>query len=163
MIRKPRVRDVPGIKELIDGAAGRGALLQRTALELYETVRDFYIYEDADGVAGCCALHVDMGDLAEIRSLVVRTDLRGRHIGRDLVQACLDEAGALGIVRIYALTRVAGFFAKMGFHEIDKHELPSKVFRDCVRCPHFPDCDEVAVVRDLEVAGGPSPAGIEKE
>ena len=144
--RKPCVPDVPHIKALIDGAVGRGALLPRTLAEIYETVRDFHIVEDGDGLGGCCALHVDLADLAEIRSLVVRRDLRGKHLGAVLVDACLEEARQLGISRVYALTRVAGFFAKCGFHEIDKHDLPSKVFRDCVRCPLFPDCDEVAMM-----------------
>jgi amino-acid N-acetyltransferase len=145
VIRKPRVSDVPGIKQLIDAAVQRGALLPRTLGELYETLRDFHVVETDGGVGGCCALHVDMADLAEIRSLAIREDLRGRDMGADLVRACLAEARFLGIPRVYALTRVGDFFKKLGFREIDKHELPNKVFRDCVRCPCFPDCDEIAM------------------
>lgn len=162
-IRKPTMRDVPGIKALIDSAAGRGALLQRTLAEIYETMRDFFVYEHEGQVAGCCALHVDMADLAEIRSVVVRSELRGKHIGEALVQAVIDEARALDIGRIYALTRVEGFFLKQGFVEIDKHDLPSKVFRDCVRCPLFPDCDEVAVALDVDDDKGQTGETTEKE
>jgi len=150
VIRKPRVCDVPGIKQLIDNAVQRGALLPRTMGELYETLRDFHVAEADGSVGGCCALHVDMADLAEIRSLAVREDLQRRDMGADLVRACMAEARTLGIARVYALTRVGDFFKKLGFREIDKHELPNKVFRDCVRCPCFPDCDEIAVEYRLE-------------
>ena len=145
-IRKPKLTEVEGIKRLLDGAAEGGAVLRRPLMELYENVRDFYTYVDEQGVGGCCALHIDMVDLAEIRSLVVRPDLRSKQIGRQLLTACLDEAKALDISRVYALTRSPEFFVKNGFVEVDKHELPHKVFNDCVRCPMFPDCDEVAMI-----------------
>lgn len=151
-IRKPRVLDVPEIKRLIDSAASDDALLPRTLIELYENIRDFHIYVDEHGVGGCCALHVDMASLAEVRSLVVREDLRRHGIGTRLVDACIDEARQLGTRQVYALTRVPGFFERNGFRRIDKHNLPSKVFRDCVRCSKFPDCDEIALVYDVEVA-----------
>lgn len=149
-IRKPVVTQVPEIKSLIDAGVKQGAMLPRALLELYESVRDFHVYVDERGVGGCCALHVDMDDLAEIRSLVVREDLRGQGIGLRLLEACLDEARDLDIARVYALTRVRGFFERQGFREVDKRELPSKVFNDCVRCHLFPACDEVALVRDLK-------------
>ena len=145
-IRKPVVTDVPEIKRLIDSAVTQGALLPRTTAELFESIRDFHIYVDEAGVGGCCALHVDMADLAEVRSLVVRPDLQGRGLGQQLVMACLDEARRLNLSRVYALTRADGFFRRLGFDAIDKHDLPNKVFRDCVRCPMFPDCDEIAVM-----------------
>jgi len=148
-ICKPTVNQALAIKVLIDVSARQGALLPRAAIEIYENIRDFHILMDEQGVAGCCALHIDMANLAEIRSLVVREGLRGQGMGSRLVQACLEEARQLDIARTYALTRVPEFFRKHGFVEIDKHELPNKVFRDCIRCPLFPDCDEIAVIRDL--------------
>jgi len=148
-IRKPKLTEVAGIKHLLDLAGTTGDVLRRPLMELYENVRDFYTYVDEQGVGGCCALHIDTADLAEVRSLVVRPDLRGQHIGARLLTACLDEARMLNIARVYALTRSPVFFAKNGFTEIDKKELPHKVFNDCVRCPSFPDCDELAVIIDL--------------
>jgi len=150
-IRKPKLTEVAGIKKLLDSAAKTGEVLQRPLMELYENVRDFYTYVDENGIGGCCALHIDMIDLAEIRSLVVREDLRGHDIGVRLLDACLDEARVLNIPRVYALTRNQSFFLKHGFIEVEKSELPHKVFNDCVRCPLFPECDEVALVRVLEV------------
>ncbi len=144
--------EIADVKRLIDVASKNGAMLPRPVMELYENARDFHVYVDEDGIGGCCALHIDTAELAEIRSLAVREDLRKQGLGATLLSACLDEARKLEIGRVYALTRVPGFFIKNGFGEIDKHELPHKVFNDCIRCPLFPDCDEVAVVRDLDNA-----------
>ncbi|MBI4560191.1 MAG: N-acetyltransferase [Candidatus Hydrogenedentes bacterium] len=149
-IRKPTTADAPAIKQLIDEAVAAGALLPRSLAELCEYIRDFLMYVDERCIGGCCALHVDLADLAEIRSLVVREDLRGRHVGVRLVEACLAEARNLGIARVYALTRVPAFFEKLGFHQVEKSELPHKVFKDCLRCHLFPGCDEIAMVRDLK-------------
>jgi amino-acid N-acetyltransferase len=93
-----------------------------------------------------------MADLAEVRSLVVAEGRRGRGIGEQLVKAVLGEARGLNIARVYALTRVPQFFLKINFREVDKLELPYKVFKDCMRCRLFPGCDEVAMVCDLPVA-----------
>ena len=127
--------------------------MPRPLMELYETMRDFVVYADDHGVGGCCALHIETAELGEIRSLVVREDIRGGGIGAKLLDACVADARRLEVTRVFALTRIPTFFAKYGFHEVDKHELPHKVFSDCVRCPLFPDCDEIAVVRDLKDDG----------
>lgn len=148
-VRKPKLTEIPAIKQLLDNAAEGGAVLRRPLMELYENVRDFYTYADEEGVGGCCALHIDTVDLAEVRSLVVRPNLRGQGIGKALLGACLEEARALHIARVYCLTRSPAFFGKNGFAEVDKHELPHKVFNDCVRCSLFPDCDEIAMVRPI--------------
>lgn len=149
-VRKPTVTEVEGIKTLIDAAVKQGSVLPRELHELFENVRDFYVYVTATGeIGGCVALHIDTIELAEVRSLVVRDDLRGRGIGEKLVDAVLKEAQDLDIARVYALTRVVPFFTKSGFHVVDKNELPYKVFKDCLRCRLFPGCDEVAVVVDL--------------
>ena len=151
MVRKPKLTEVVAIKALLDEAVSQGSVLPRELPELYENVRDFYVYIDEDGLGGCVALHIDMVDLAEVRSLVVHESRRGRGIGDQLVEAVLGEAQRLNIARVYALTRVPGFFLKSQFREVDKAELPYKVFKDCMRCRLFPGCDEVAMVRDLPV------------
>lgn len=155
-VRKPKLTEVAAIKALLDAAADEGAVLPRALPELYENVRDFYVYVDALGIGGCAALHIDMIDLAEVRSLVVRPDLRGKGVGERLVRAVLDEARGLEIARVYALTRVPGFFLRGGFKEVEKTDLPYKVFKDCIRCRLFPGCDETAVVHDLPVPDPPA-------
>jgi len=150
IVRKPKLTEMVGVKKLLDAAAKNGDLLQRPLMELYETARDFFVYVDESGVAGCAALHIDNEDLAEIRSVAVRPDLRGNNVGSQLINACMAEARNLDLKRVYALTRVPLFFLKQGFNEIDKHELPQKVFQDCLRCPMWPDCDETAVLRHVK-------------
>ncbi len=137
------------MKELLDGAAADGLVLPRELPELYENVRDFYVYADDSRLGGLVALHIDMVDLAEVRSLVVRKELRGRGVGRRLVEAVVAEAGLLDIARVYALTRLPEFFERNGFRTVDRNELPYKVFKDCIRCPLNAECDEIAVVKDL--------------
>ncbi len=137
------------MKQLLDEAAAEEQVLPRQLPELYENVRDFYVYADGKGLGSVVALHIDMVDLAEVQSLVVRKDLRGRGVGRRLVDAVLREARQLDIVRVYALTRLPEFFERNGFRVVDRNELPYKVFKDCIRCRLYPGCDEIAVVRDL--------------
>ena len=149
IVRKPKLSEMEALKKLIDVAAANDRVLPRPLIELYESARDFYAYVDDGGIGGCCALHIDLADLAEIRSLVVRADLRKQGIGSQLLRACIDEARALEVARVYALTRSPVFFEKHGFAEVDKQTLPHKVYNDCIRCHHFPDCDEVAMVYDV--------------
>jgi amino-acid N-acetyltransferase len=150
VVRKPKLTEVVEMKALLDSAAATGAVLPRELPELYENVRDFYVYVTDSGIGGLVALHVDMVDLAEVRSLVVREDLRGEGIGEELLEAVLNEARGLDIARVYAFTRVPVFFEKNKFRMVDKEQLPYKVFKDCSRCRLFPGCDEIAMVRDLK-------------
>lgn len=149
VVRKPRLTEVAALKALLDFEAAQGTVLTRDLAELYTNVRDFYVYADEHGLGGCVALHIDMVDLAEVRSLVVRPDLQGRGVGRKLLMAVVAEAQTMEIARVYALTRVPVFFERNGFYQVDKQELPHKVYKDCMRCPLFPGCDEIAMVRDL--------------
>ncbi|QJA06665.1 N-acetyltransferase [Thermosulfurimonas marina] len=152
MIRKARLRDVRDIHRLISHFAKTGQVIPRPLGELYECVREFFVYEvpEKDLIAGACGLHVVWEDLGEIRSLVVSEEFQREGIGAELVRAALAEARELGLKRVFVLTVVPDFFERLGFREIDKGELPHKVWADCIRCPKFPECDEVALVRELE-------------
>jgi amino-acid N-acetyltransferase len=148
-LRKAFISDIPQIHELVNAFAVQGEMLGRSRSELYEGLRDFYV-ADRDGVIiGCCALHINWEDLAEVRSLAVRQEHQGGGIGKTLVLACLEEARQLGIGRIYALTYRAPFFERLGFHRVPKESLPQKVWGDCLKCPRFPNCDEDAVVMEV--------------
>lgn len=123
-------------------------MLPRALSEIYETIRDFYVIRDGEQVVGCAALHINWEDLAEVRSVAVTEQRHRQGIGSLLVQACINEARELGIPRLFCLTYKPGLFEKAGFKQVDKAELPRKVWSDCYRCVKFPNCDEVALVRD---------------
>jgi amino-acid N-acetyltransferase len=146
MIRKATFMDVKAIQALVNHYADLGQMLPRALNELYEHLRDFHVYEDNGSLVGACALHVSWDRLAEIRSLAVRHDRVKRGIGAELVQQCLAEAAELRIERVFVLTYQSGFFRKLGFAEVDKKELPHKIWTDCLNCVKFPDCDESALI-----------------
>jgi len=150
-VEKPRINDVPQIHRLINHFADRGEMLPRSLSELYEDIRDCFVVRQGERVIGCVLLHVFWSDLAEIRSLAVTEDSQKQGIGTQLVEACLREVEQLGIVTVFCLTYKPAFFEKINFSQIDKMELPRKVWTDCYRCPKFPNCDEVALIRYLEV------------
>jgi len=139
---------VPGMQRLISHFAARGELLPRTLNELYVHLRDFFVCVVGDEVIGICALSLYWEDLAEVRTLAVREEYGGKGMGAALVTACLDEASRLGVQRVFALTYRPGFFTRLGFREIDKRELPQKIWKDCIKCAKFTNCDEVALIRD---------------
>jgi amino-acid N-acetyltransferase len=159
MIRPATIHDIPRIQELINSHAELGRMLFKSLAQLYESLRDFAVYEldpeisdhrVAPGkVVGCTALSVLWADLAEVRSLAVDEDYRGRGIGRRLVEWCAEEARRLQIRRLMALTYEQAFFEKLGFEVVSKENLPLKVWSDCVRCPKKDNCDEIAMVRTL--------------
>jgi len=144
------IRDIKEIHALLLASASTGELLPRSLSDLYNHTRDFVLLKDRDGaVAGCCALSIVWEDLAEIRSLFVRQDLRRKGCGRLLVEACLENARSLGVHRVFTLTYRDDFFAGLDFVEIGKDKLPQKIWADCIHCPKFPDCDEIAMQRDV--------------
>jgi len=150
VIRKATVDDVRDIQKLVNSHADKGEMLPRSLGDTCDNVRDFFIYEEDGVMIGCCALHVTWVDLAEIRSLAVVDGAMGKGIGTALLEACLEDAQRLAIEKVFALTYKPEFFKKRGFHQVDKSELPHKVWLECVKCVKFPDCDEVAVIRTLE-------------
>ncbi len=149
MIRKAKISDVKYIYKLIVHFARLGEVLPRPMVELYEHVRDFFVYEDKDLIVGACALHICWENLAEIRSLVVSEEYQNKGLGVQLVTACLEEAKILGIPKVFVLTTVPDFFEKLGFRKVSKNELPQKVWSDCIRCSKFPDCNEIPLIKEI--------------
>jgi amino-acid N-acetyltransferase len=152
-VGKARIRDAEQMHKLINYYADKGEMLARPLSEIYENIRDYFVVRQGERVIACAALHVNWLDLAEIKSLAVAEDNRHQGIGAQLVGACREEAKQLGIATIFCLTYNPAFFEKFGFSQVDKAELPRKVWTECYRCPKFPDCDEVALVSHLEVEG----------
>lgn len=158
-LRKATMRDIPNLLSLINSYASDGMMLPRTEFELSENIRDFSVAYDGSVLAGCGALHFYTPATAEVRSLAVLPVLAGQGVGRLLVEALEAEARDQDLDAIFAFTYVPGFFEKLGFGEVERGELPLKVWKDCLRCPKFQNCDEIAVLKRLKpvVAFSPDP------
>jgi amino-acid N-acetyltransferase len=146
MLRKASIKDIKRIHSIVNASASNGEMLPRSLGELYDNMRDYFVYEEKGKVMGTCALHICWEDLAEIRSLCVAESSRNKGIGMMLVDVCIEEARQLHIQKVFLLTYQDAFFTKCGFTVVDKKELPQKIWSDCVRCPKFPECDEIAMV-----------------
>lgn len=152
-IRSAKMGDVKQIHTLLNHFSKEGLLLGRSISSLYDKLRDFAVCVDEnDVIYGVCAFQITWENLAEIRSLAVAQNMHGKGIGRKLISWCLDEARKYEIGQVFALTYKAGFFKKMGFRLINKSELPHKIWSDCIHCNMFPDCDEEAVMIDMNLS-----------
>lgn len=150
-VEKATINDVKVMHKLVNQFAGKGEMLPRALSEIYENLRDYFVIRNRTGrVVACVALHISWADLAEVKALAVDKDKQKSGMGAALVKACVAESKALGIPRMFCLTYKPGFFKKVGFKEVDKMELPRKIWAECYTCPKFPDCDEVALVYDLK-------------
>ena len=149
MIRKATVNDVKKIQKLVNYYAKRERMLPRSLNELYENIRDFFVYAEGGKIIGCCALHIDWEDLAEIKSLAVLSSKTGKGIGARLLDQCMKDAKILKVRKVFALTYVPEFFENFGFKIVDKKELPHKIWSECIRCMYFPNCKEIAMVKEL--------------
>jgi amino-acid N-acetyltransferase len=141
--------DIPALLTLINGFAARGIMLPRTEFEMAENLRDFSVVQTAEGVAGCAALHFYTPKAAEVRSLAIQPDLQGSGAGKALLASLEAEAQAYGVEDVFAFTYIPEFFGRLGFTTIDRGELPLKAWKDCLRCPKFQCCDEVAVIKRI--------------
>lgn len=155
-VRKAAMRDVRSILSLINGYAADGIMLPRTEFEMSENIRDFSVAYDCNTLVGCAALHFYTPIAAEVRSLAVLPELKQNGIGRTLVEALETEARDNELEAIFAFTYAPRFFAKSGFVEVERGELPLKAWKDCLRCPKFQNCDEIAVLKRLKPAGSSS-------
>jgi amino-acid N-acetyltransferase len=155
-IRPARAGDVPGIYEQILVYADQKQMIRRSMSELYESIREYIVaVDDNNRVVGCVALHIFWEDLAEVRGLAVAERFQGMGLGRRLVDACWDLARGLEITSVFALTNSVSFFERCGYHRIDKTELPQRIWSECVRCPSFPNCQEIALIRSTEPKWAP--------
>jgi amino-acid N-acetyltransferase len=148
-VEKARISDADQMHRLINHFADKDEMLPRPLSEIYENIRDYFVVRQGEQVVGCAALRIMWLDLVEIKSVAVVEEKQSQGIGSQLVEACFKEARELGIPTIFCLTYKPTFFERFGLSQIDKMELPRKVWTECYRCPKFPDCDEVALIREL--------------
>ena len=148
-VRKAGMHDIAPILELINGYAAKGIMLPRTELEMSEHIRDFSVAYRGGKLLGCGALHFYTPTLGEIRSLAVDESAKTHGVGRLVVEHLVEEALEYDLDGVFAFTYVVEFFNKVGFHVVERGALPLKAWKDCVRCPKFQCCDEIAVIRIL--------------
>jgi amino-acid N-acetyltransferase len=146
------MQDIPSLLTMINSYASQGVMLPRTDFELAESIRDFSVAEDGGVVLGCAALHFYTPTAAEVRSLAVSPAAQSRGIGRRIVETLEAEAREADLLSMFAFTYVPGFFAQLGFLEVDRGLLPLKAWKECLRCPKFQNCDEIAVLKRLRDA-----------
>ncbi|WP_366922478.1 N-acetyltransferase [Metallumcola ferriviriculae] len=149
IIRKAVMDDVEYMHGIINKYAEERLMLARSRSMFYESLRDYTVVEHQGQVVGVGGLHILWADLGEIRSLAIAPDFVKQGVGRKLVQELEKQAKDLRIPKVFALTYQPGFFAKCGYTEISNKDLPHKVWKECINCPKFPDCDEHAVIKEI--------------
>ena len=170
-VRKAAMRDIPHILDLINGYAAKGVMLPRTEFEMSEAIRDFTVICRHGQLLGCGALHFYSPAIGEIRSLAVHEHAKTHGVGRKLIAALAAEAEDYQLDAVFAFTYVVQFFEKVGFQVVERGVLPLKAWKDCLRCPKFQACDEIAVLRVLrpehwngsESPGWAKPASLEEQ
>jgi amino-acid N-acetyltransferase len=154
--RKATMRDIPPLLQLINSYAAEGIMLPRTEFEISENIRDFTVTYSGSRLLGCGALHFYTPTCGEIRSLAVVPEAKKQGVGVFLTMALEKEAINNDLHAIFAFTYVPDFFRKLGFEQVDRGLLPLKVWKDCLSCPKFQCCDEIAVLKALRFDTAPA-------
>jgi len=148
---KAKLSDIQAMQSMVTNEVKDGVILERSEDEVATNIRSYILAKDGSAVVGYAALHIHSSRLAEIRSLIVSSEYRGQSLGKKIVQFCLDEAKDIGVSEeVLVLTYLPEFFQKMDFVEIPKESIPEhKIWADCIKCIHFPVCNEVSLVYKL--------------
>ncbi len=150
-LRKAKLSDIKAMQSLVVEEVQSGVILPRSDDEVATNIRSYVLVFKDNELIAYGALHIHSPTLAEIRSLIVSKKARGLGIGKKIVEFCKQEAKELEVKEILVLTYVADFFKKLGFYEIDKEQIPNhKIWLDCVKCKHFPVCNEIALIHKVE-------------
>lgn len=148
--KKASLSNIKSMQELVRQDVESGVILARSDDEIATNIRSYTLAFDSEKLIGFCALHVHSSSLAEIRSLIVKDGYRAQHIGSTLVNRSLSEAIFLGLKQVLVLTYKQSFFENLGFFEIPKESLPDhKIWADCIKCKHFPVCNEIALIKNI--------------
>ncbi|HEV8673119.1 MAG TPA: GNAT family N-acetyltransferase [Methylomirabilota bacterium] len=92
----------------------------------------FWVIRDGDTVVGSVGVERLAGGAAELHRLYLDADLRGRGLGRTLVDAVLAWCRAEGIAHLVLWSdtrfdRAHALYARMGFRQTGERELPDDV------------------------------------
>jgi amino-acid N-acetyltransferase len=150
MILKPTLQDIPSIQILLKQFIENGIILKRDDDEVASNIRSYIIYKEDNKILAVGALHIYSVEVGEIRSLAVEPNFQKKGLGRKIVAELEKEAKQLGIKKLLTLTYQKEFFEKIGFNEIPKENVPShKIWSDCIKCPHFPNCNEISLIKTI--------------
>ncbi len=148
--KKPTLFDIDMMQKLIQPEVQNGIILYRSEDEMAQNIRSYIVACSKEQIVGFCALHIFSKKLAEIRSLIIDKSFRKQGIGKGLIDVAIKEGKELGLESIFALTYEKEFFNKIGFEEIEKDKLPEqKIWADCIKCKHFPVCNEIAFIKQI--------------
>ncbi len=148
--KKPILTDIPQMQRIVKKYVEDGIILPRSDDEIATNIRSYIVAEIDEKIVGYVALHIHSMTLAEIRSLIVDERYQGRGIGKELVKRALEEGRKLAVKEVLSLTYNKEFFEKLGFNEIQKEKIPEhKIWQDCIKCKHFPICNEVAMMKKI--------------
>lgn len=149
-ITKATLSDICTMQELVSPEIESGVILTRSDDELATNIRSYILAKCNNELVGFCALHIHTSSLAEIRSLIVKEEYRGQKIGEKIIEQAMDDAKSIGLQKVLSLTYKQSFFEKLGFVEIPKESLPEhKIWADCIKCKHFPICNEVSLIKTI--------------
>ena len=153
-LTKAHLDDIPQMLSLVAAEVKSGVILDRSADEIATNIRSYVLAKEGERLVGYTALHIHSATLAEVRSLIVDETFRGQSVGKQMVQYALEEARELGLTEVLVLTYLPQFFLKLGFEEIAKESIPEqKIWADCIKCIHFPVCNEVSLMYTIEPRG----------
>ena len=149
-LTKADLLDIENMQKLVIPEVEAGVILARSSDEIATNIRSYIIAREDGNIVGFCALHIHTPLLAEIRSLIVKESKRGMGIGQSLIGKAMQEAQSLGLKKVLTLTYKQSFFENLGFIEIPKETIPEhKIWADCIKCKHFPICNEVSLIKTL--------------
>jgi amino-acid N-acetyltransferase len=149
-LTKADLLDIENMQKLVIPEVEAGVILARSSDEIATNIRSYIIAREDGNIVGFCALHIHTPLLAEIRSLIVKESKRGMGIGQSLIGKAMQEAQSLGLKKVLTLTYKQSFFENLGFIEIPKESIPEhKIWADCIKCKHFPICNEVSLIKTL--------------
>jgi len=147
---KAKLSDIVLMQNVVQPEVEKGIILFRSSDEMATNIRSYILAKEDEQIIGFGALHFHADDLAEIRSLVVKEGFRGQGVGKGIIQTLLIEGESLGVKKVFTLTYQKAFFESVGFTEIPKEALPThKIWADCIKCKHFPICDEIALIKTI--------------
>ena len=167
-LRPAVAADAPALHALIAAHLEEGKLLPRTLDELTVHAPRFVVAVEpaagapatrtlrrgveatGDRIVGCAELAPLSASVAEVRSLVVKEDVRRLGLGEQMVAALAARARVEEYAKLCAFAHEPAFFVRRGFSIVPHTWVPEKIAHDCYSCPLFRNCSQYAVVLDLE-------------